>query len=100
MSVPPTFPGLIRSINPKIKIGGAEFLFDVAWMFGVSVICIGHLVAQQFNMHLQFCVASIVYSTTSLLFPARRTFMEQPIISDEILGDANEVEKPSNRSLT
>ena len=35
-SVPPTMPGLINSINPKIKVGGAVHLFDNAWIFGVS----------------------------------------------------------------
>ena len=29
-------PGLINSINPKIKIGGIVHVFDFAWIFGVS----------------------------------------------------------------
>lgn len=37
-SVPPTIPGLINSINPKIKVGGAVHLFDIAWIFGVSTL--------------------------------------------------------------
>ena len=37
VSVPPTFPGLINSINPKIHIGTAgERLFDIAYLLGVS----------------------------------------------------------------
>jgi cytosine/uracil/thiamine/allantoin permease len=37
VSVPPTFPGLINSINAKIYIGTAgERLFDIAYLLGVS----------------------------------------------------------------
>jgi NCS1 family nucleobase:cation symporter-1 len=36
LTVPPLFPGLINSINPAIRIGGAIHLFDIAWLFGVS----------------------------------------------------------------
>lgn len=38
LSVPPNLPGLINSINPKIDVGGGVFVFDVAWMFGVSFL--------------------------------------------------------------
>lgn len=31
-------PGLINSINPKIKVGGAVHMFDIAWLFGVSTL--------------------------------------------------------------
>jgi hypothetical protein len=36
ISVSPNLPGLINSINPTIKVGGAIHLFDFAWLFGVS----------------------------------------------------------------
>ncbi len=37
VSVPPTLPGLINSINTKIHIGTAgERLFDIAYLLGVS----------------------------------------------------------------
>jgi hypothetical protein len=37
VSVPPTLPGLISSINTKVHIGTAgERLFDIAYLLGVS----------------------------------------------------------------
>jgi NCS1 family nucleobase:cation symporter-1 len=38
ISVPPNLPGLINSITPTIKVGGAVHLFDFAWLFGVGLI--------------------------------------------------------------
>ncbi|KAI0070432.1 cytosine-purine permease [Panus rudis PR-1116 ss-1] len=64
LSVPPNMPGLINSINPKIKVGGAVHLFDIAWLFG-------------------FFVASFVYYITSVLFPAKETFLDKAIIDNE-----------------
>ncbi|KLO16652.1 cytosine-purine permease, partial [Schizopora paradoxa] len=63
LSVPPNLPGLINSINPKIDVGGGVFVFDIAWMFG-------------------FTVASVVYYTTSTLFPAKETMLDAPILDD------------------
>ncbi len=37
-------PGLINSINPKIPVGGATFLFDIAWIFGVRIFQCAFLV--------------------------------------------------------
>lgn len=37
VSVPPLLPGLINSINPSIYVGGATYVFDIAWLFGVSI---------------------------------------------------------------
>ena len=36
VTVVPTFPGLVKSINPAINVGYASRLFDIAWMYGVS----------------------------------------------------------------
>lgn len=36
VTVVPTFPGLVNSINPAITVGYASHLFDIAWMYGVS----------------------------------------------------------------
>ncbi|THG96210.1 hypothetical protein EW026_g5587 [Hermanssonia centrifuga] len=72
LSVPPTMPGLINSINPKIPVGGATFLFDIAWIFG-------------------FTVASGVYYVSSTLFPAKETYLDQAILpDDEVLDSAND----------
>jgi len=63
MAVPPLLPGLINSINPSIYIGGASYLFNVAWLFG-------------------FFVALGVYTAASLLFPAKETFLTDDEVTD------------------
>ncbi|KAI0346056.1 cytosine-purine permease [Trametopsis cervina] len=70
LSVGPTLPGLINSINPNITVGNGVFLFDVAWIFG-------------------FTVASSVYYVTSTLFPARETYMDEAILPDEFVDGAS-----------
>ena len=63
IAVPPLLPGLINSINPKIPIGRASHLFDLAWLFG-------------------FFVASWVYTAASLVFPAKETFLTDEEVKD------------------
>jgi len=63
LSIPPAFPGLINNINPKIAVGNASFLFDIAWLFG-------------------FFSASVIYLGLSKIFPAQETFMEEPVLAD------------------
>lgn len=36
VTVVPTFPGLINSINPAIDVGYVNRLFDISWMYGVG----------------------------------------------------------------
>ncbi|KIM82056.1 hypothetical protein PILCRDRAFT_820964 [Piloderma croceum F 1598] len=71
ISVPPNLPGLINSITPTIKVGGAVHLFDFAWLFG-------------------FTVASFVYYTTSVVFPAHETMLDETIF-DDTKGDNKSV---------
>ena len=73
LAVPPLLPGLINSINPNIYIGGASYLFNVAWLFG-------------------FFVASGVYTAASLLFPAKETFLTDDEVKDLREEQVNEVE--------
>ena len=75
VTVPPLLPGLINSINPKIHIGGAAYLFNIAWLFG-------------------FFVASGVYTAASLLFPAKETFLTD----DEVTDSVDEVEVGKEKS--
>lgn len=35
-SVTPNLPGLIASINPRIKVGQIGLMFNIAWLYGVS----------------------------------------------------------------
>jgi len=38
VSVPPTMPGLINSINTNVHVGVGTRLFDLAYLFGVSTL--------------------------------------------------------------
>lgn len=38
LSIPPALPGLVNNINPKVAVGNASFLFDIAWLFGVRTL--------------------------------------------------------------
>ncbi|EKM58456.1 uncharacterized protein PHACADRAFT_182787 [Phanerochaete carnosa HHB-10118-sp] len=71
VSVGPTLPGLINSINTKISVGNANHLFDIAWIFG-------------------FTVASTVYYAASTLFPAEETFIPRAILPDDVAGYVDE----------
>ena len=73
IAVPPLLPGLFNSINTKIHIGGASHLFNIAWLFG-------------------FFVASGVYATASLLFPAKETFLTDGEVEDLRGDQLDEVE--------
>jgi len=73
IAVPPLLPGLINSINPSIYIGGASYLFNVAWLFG-------------------FFVALGVYTAASLLFPAKETFLTDDEVTDLREEQVHEVE--------
>ncbi|KAI0784506.1 NCS1 nucleoside transporter family [Abortiporus biennis] len=64
ISVPPNMPGLINSINGNVKVGGAVYLFDFAWLLG-------------------FCLASSSYFILSFLFPAKETYLDNVILADD-----------------
>ncbi|KAG9309884.1 cytosine-purine [Chiua virens] len=70
VTVVPTFPGLVNSVDPAITVGYASRLFDIAWMYG-------------------FIVASVVYYVTSVIFPARGTFVGKLISADDAFADAD-----------
>lgn len=36
-SVSPTLPGLISSMNNRIKVGNVMYLYNVAWLYGVRI---------------------------------------------------------------
>ncbi|KAI0063265.1 NCS1 nucleoside transporter family [Artomyces pyxidatus] len=69
VSVPPNLPGLINSINPKIKVGNAVFLFDIAYILG-------------------FTLASSVFFVLSRLFPAAETMLDHEILEDDVFTPA------------
>ena len=94
VSVPPTLPGLINSINPSIDVGRAFYVFDIAWLFGVRFLfCSSRFLANGVD---KFFVASGVYWTASVLFPAMETVLEKPILelvdpveNDKSVGSGN-----------
>ncbi|KAK0236764.1 permease for cytosine/purines, uracil, thiamine, allantoin-domain-containing protein [Armillaria nabsnona] len=56
-AVPPSFPGLIYSVNTSIYPGNVSHVFDIAWLYG-------------------FFTASTVYWTLSKVFPPLETFVD------------------------
>ncbi len=84
----------MNSINPKIFVGGGVFVFDIAWIFGVSFL--RHSLSSVLTSREQFTVASVVYYTTSVIFPASETMIDAPILDDH---DAQK-ELPSNEETS
>lgn len=73
----PTLPGLIHAVNPKIGIGGAEYVADLNWYYGILI-------------------SSIVYSALSLTLPAQETVVPY-MVTGVIEGmDAGEVADPES----
>ncbi|THH16283.1 hypothetical protein EW146_g4322 [Bondarzewia mesenterica] len=64
VSVPPNLPGLINSINTNIHVGGAVYLYDIAYILG-------------------FTLASSVFYVLSVVFPAKETMLDHTILGDE-----------------
>ncbi|KAF8141919.1 permease for cytosine/purines, uracil, thiamine, allantoin-domain-containing protein [Boletus edulis] len=77
VTVVPTFPGLINSINPAINVGNMTYLFDISWIYGFVVSC-------------------VVYYTTSVLFPAQETFVEKLISADDVDMDYHDKSPADN----
>ncbi|KAN0105611.1 NCS1 nucleoside transporter family [Russula decolorans] len=66
VSVPPTMPGLINSINTNIHVGVSTRLFDLAYLLG-------------------FTLALSIYFLLSKLFPAHETMLDHAILEQETL---------------
>ena len=63
-SVTPQLPGLINAVNPSISIGGAVYIANMNWYFGIFS-----------------CAA--VYGGLSLAFPAHETLVSKLIVTPE-----------------
>ncbi|KAF1813557.1 putative uracil permease [Eremomyces bilateralis CBS 781.70] len=61
-SIVPALPGLAKNVNPDVKIGGAEYLNNFSWYYGIVV-------------------AFVVYSGLSLIWPAREALVPRMIES-------------------
>lgn len=84
--MPPNLPGLIHSINPSIPAGGAVYLFDIAYILGVSFYSRWQL-HRSLTYSNKFTLASSVYYVLSTLFPAQETMLDRAIIEDETPAD-------------
>ena len=83
VTVPPNLPGLIASINPAVQIGGAFKIFDFAWLFGVSrSLYVLQPIIRRADV-LQFFVSLVVYSSLSLMLPAKETFVDEITAKDQ-----------------
>jgi len=73
----PTLPGLIHAVNPKIDIGGAEYIADSNWYYGIVI-------------------SSIVYSALSLILPVEESLvpsMVTGVIEGMVTGEIATLEK-------
>ena len=64
VSVPPTLPGLVNSINPDIHVGVGTRLFDIAYILGVSATFIFRRPEMVLNLttKVYFGIDRILYS--------------------------------------
>jgi nucleobase:cation symporter-1, NCS1 family len=101
VSVPPTMPGLINSINTNIPVGVSTRLFDIAYLLGVGVpfswipTTIAELEILVFPdttvpFTVQFTLASTIYFTLSRNFPAPETMLDHAILEQETLPLADD----------
>jgi NCS1 family nucleobase:cation symporter-1 len=64
VSVTPQLPGLVNAVNPSLPIGGAVYIANMNWYYGILS-----------------CMA--VYSILSLAFPAHETLVPKMIETPE-----------------
>ncbi|KAF9226304.1 hypothetical protein BS17DRAFT_749647 [Gyrodon lividus] len=73
ISILPTLPGLVSSINPRINVGIVGQLFTIGWIF-------------------TFSTSSVAYLILSLAFPAKGTFLEKAVLPDEQVTGSSSME--------
>lgn len=76
LAVGPTLPGLAYNVNPKLDIGGALYIANFNWYYGIVV-------------------AAATYTTLSFVFPAAETVIPFMI---EGLIEGNEVDNTDDMS--
>ncbi|KAH8667465.1 allantoin permease [Tricladium varicosporioides] len=68
VSVVPNIPGMAAQVNPKISAGGAQYIYDMFYLYG-------------------FTSAFVVYCLLSHFFPAQETLISESIFEEvEIIG--------------
>jgi hypothetical protein len=94
--VTPNLPGLIHDINPAINVGNISFLFNISWLFGVSVYILSFsdlMPRAKHSLLPQFFVAGSVYYVLSAAFPPRETFIGKTVHGDEAENETIVVEE-------
>lgn len=84
VTVGPTFPGFINSIDPAVNVGYGTRLFDIAWIYGVSSRYSSSI---SLLITCKFVTASTVYYVTSVLIPPWETFVENLVLADDAALD-------------
>lgn len=64
VSVTPQLPGLVNAVNPSLPIGGAVYIANLNWYYGIFS-------------------CAVVYACLSLAFPARETLVSRLIETTE-----------------
>ncbi|EXJ76968.1 hypothetical protein A1O3_10125 [Capronia epimyces CBS 606.96] len=74
VAVTPNLPGLAHAVNPKLHIGGAKYIYDVFYFWGLFS-------------------AFVSYSLLSALLPARETLLSASVLGDVAALDGVEGEE-------
>ncbi|KAI1384265.1 putative uracil permease [Hypoxylon trugodes] len=77
VSVGPTMPSLVRSVNPAVDIGGISYIADLVWYYG-------------------FLGAFLTYTILSKVWPAKESLLSQSEL--EIIEDARVAEEVKEES--
>lgn len=78
VSVTPQLPGLANAVNPSLPIGGAIYISNMNWYFGLFS-------------------SSLVYSALSLAFPAQETMV--PAMLETLEGIAEDGDRMHEKDV-
>jgi NCS1 family nucleobase:cation symporter-1 len=79
-AIGPTLPGLAYNVNPNLDIGGAMYIANFNWYYGIVL-------------------AFVVYSAASLIMPAKETLVESHMIDGTHLDDVYIEEKDPEKGF-
>ncbi|KAF7316831.1 hypothetical protein HMN09_00416300 [Mycena chlorophos] len=92
-SVTPSLPGLAASINTSLKVGNTTELFDIGWLYGVSLVQ-SVLKKHSLRPHaFQFFLAGFLYWGLSLLFPAKETYVDEVDLGEGSVDESDSKEE-------
>ena len=77
VGIAPSLPGFVNGINSNIDVGSGIHPYQFGWLLG-------------------FVSTAAVYTTLSLLLPAKETFIDRAVRPDEIfIGQGDEIDRAS-----